>query len=101
MPHLISQRASHPVCDGENGIKKKTPSGSINALMRGGGKRGVGERAGQSGLPHGPQEVQALRLLDKWGTLNRTLTIGRIQPAIPTGSSAGNNCTHTLHMPSR
>lgn len=43
MPHLISQRDSHPVCDGGNGIKKKTPSGSISALMSQWGQRGVGQ----------------------------------------------------------
>lgn len=46
MPHLISQRDSHPVCDGENGIKKKTPSGSISALMRRQGRGVVGRGQG-------------------------------------------------------
>lgn len=59
---------------GRNGIKEKTPSGSISALMREWEEGGVGMGTRQPLLPHRLQKAQDLTILVKWGAPNYTLT---------------------------
>lgn len=105
MPQLISQPDSPPAClMGRNGIKKKTPSGSISALMRrwgrglGGGDKATtiatppSERAGS--FRKGRVEVSRTN-----GALSTTHCEGCLATAIPTGYPPGIKCNNTPHTP--
>lgn len=101
MPHLISQRDSHPVCDGENGIKKKTPSGSISALMRRQGRGVVGRGQGTQDYHTAFSKCKLWAIWTNGRLSTAHWLLGVSSPLFPQGpSSAGNNCTHTPHIPS-
>lgn len=79
---------------GRNGIKEKTPSGSISALMSqwGEGGVGMGTRAG-SGHPEQRGVLPATYRRGLWPSYSGL--------PLPTTSSGGNKCTNTTQGPSR
>lgn len=94
MPHLISQPDSPPAClMGRNGIKEKTPSGSIKCPNEtvGGGGCWDGDKAAT--IATQPSEYAGSR---PSGQLH-TEWQGYLATAIPTGYPVGNKYNNTPH----